>query len=649
MVSRIQWGLLFACIAALSLVEADIPVHCVHSQILGEWSFHRGPGLQAKSGLQCSQQQEEYDSRLNRWGLGEPNFTPEDTITVTLKEPNTVEHTDAHGETHHGTWTMIYDEGFEVSVNGHKYFAFSYFKDGPRCDDSTSCDTKRSVCHVTFPGWFHNAKNPDGDSWGCYYGSKTVKGDEVDHVAPDTTELMQLNYQPENEIVSRINLDSKQTWKARIYPEFVTKTMHEIHQMGGGKRYHPPAYLAGAFLQEAQGTADPDISDLPKSHDWREHEGQNYVPDVTNQGSCGSCYAVAITHMIEARVRIKTGNRHKPQLSVQEVLSCSEYSQGCHGGFPYLVAKYAQDYGMVSEAAEPYEGRKHVKCNKRAKSRVRVVDYGYVGGYYGACNHKKMLRELYDNGPITVGFDTDAGLWHYSEGLYDATSLIQERAADQDHPHGWGHAHGARRHNHWEKTTHAVLVVGYGESARHGKYWIVQNSWGTGWGERGYFRIRRGTDHCAFESMSVAATPELGDDEFFVEREVGSVNELEFEPPLPEKTETSEEKEDGKGQSFDTAPLEVPVSEERVGEPQQSQSSEEDRIRDSDRQQPQEHHVDPEAEQKAHPSVGSTGWYSKLHHETNGGLSLNDLEQEGDSASLNDGLEVPSFVSGIHD
>jgi len=642
-------------------VEADLPVHCTHSQVLGEWKLHRGPGQQHKTDVKCSQAPEVYDTRLDRYGLGPPNFTPEDTMKVVLKEPNIVEHTDEDGLVHKGTWTMIYDEGFEVTIRGHKYFAFSYFKDGPRCDDSTRCNSRRSVCHVTFPGWYHNAKNPDSKSWGCYYAAKSIKGEEVEHTEEDTTELMQLNYKPENDLVARINLDSKQTWKAKVYPEFMGKTMKELHQMGGGKRYHPPSYLAGAYLQEREGVdADPDISDIPDSHDWRNHKGQDYVGAVMNQGSCGSCYAVAVTHMLESRVRVATKNAHKPKLSIQEVLSCSQYSQGCHGGFPFLVAKYSQDYGMVANQDESYKGRKNVKCNKQAKAKVRAKDYGYVGGYYGACNHKKMLREIYDNGPIVVGFDTDAGLWHYSEGMYDATSLIQEKTGD--HPNGWGEAHGTRMHNHWEKTTHAVLVVGWGTHSRHGKYWVVQNSWGPNWGERGYFKIKRGVDHCAFESMAVAAKPVLGDDGYFAEQVTAlgeeKVDESQFEPAPPKKTShtKSDTSNDDGHSTVDSPELNVPVGINEREEAEARGQTLEDKIRYgqySDRnpsklgEDNDKDSVDPEEQERKHPTVASSGWYSKLnkqnkhkHH-----MSLNELEQQ-DTADLNDGFEVPSFVGG---
>jgi C1A family cysteine protease len=46
-----------------------------------------------------------------------------------------------------------------------------------------------------------------------------------------------------------------------------------------------------------------------------------------------------------------------------------------------------------------------------------------------------------------------------------------------------------------QSINHAILVVGYGTDAASGKnYWLVKNSWGTGWGANGFIKIYRGNN-----------------------------------------------------------------------------------------------------------------------------------------------------------
>ena len=107
-----------------------------------------------------------------------------------------------------------------------------------------------------------------------------------------------------------------------------------------------------------------------------------------------------------------------------------------------------------------------------------------------------MMEALYKRGPITIGFEVYPDFMSYSSGIYHHT--FPARSASK-----------LGRFSPFELTNHAVLVVGWGTTGGGDKYWVVKNSWGTGWGQGGYFMIRRGQDECGLESMAVEAEPVL--------------------------------------------------------------------------------------------------------------------------------------------
>ena len=259
-----------------------------------------------------------------------------------LSKPNKVTMLDSNGLEVHGTWTMIYDEGFEVRVAGQKFFAFSYYE--------KSGYGVKNVCHKTFPGWFHKAGSPDSKSWGCYHGTKDTP-QEHDVTTSDlrqmSTNLLDRTYTPEHKLVEHINQRPNGSWKAKVptpthldctgcafnqllcqvYPQFEGRTLRQLHKKGGMRLAKPPMSNqdADSLIELQAGTeTEADISNLPEHFDWRNKDGKNYVNpvwpsdlcggeqlygQVENQGPCGSCYVHASMDALVSRVRIQTKNK----------------------------------------------------------------------------------------------------------------------------------------------------------------------------------------------------------------------------------------------------------------------------------------------------------------------------------------------------
>ena len=60
-------------------------------------------------------------------------------------------------------------------------------------------------------------------------------------------------------------------------------------------------------------------------------------------------------------------------------------------------------------------------------------------------------------------------------------------------------------HRARDKLSHGVAVVGYGTDSNGVDFWKVKNSWGTWWGENGYFRIKRGVSMCKIGVVSTVS------------------------------------------------------------------------------------------------------------------------------------------------
>ena len=103
------------------------------------------------------------------------------------------------------------------------------------------------------------------------------------------------------------------SWVAGKYPQMEGLTQEEVLNMKGG----PKSRLH--FRPRAQQKKPTKESFLPKSFDWRNVDGVNYVSPVRNQGACGSCYAFSSMGMLESRVRILTANSRQFTFSPQVI------------------------------------------------------------------------------------------------------------------------------------------------------------------------------------------------------------------------------------------------------------------------------------------------------------------------------------------
>jgi Papain family cysteine protease len=240
----------------------------------------------------------------------------------------------------------------------------------------------------------------------------------------------------------------------------------------------PPGGQA-ALAQRAENAASRFAAELisdeatvkaPASFDWRSVKGANYVSPIKDQGGCGSCVAFGATAVLESMVRIQA---KEPALIVNlseaQVFFCYGPDHGAgacpEGGWWPDDAFPAMKKGVVDEANFIYTDVDQ-PCHHKADWKSRLTTFKSWTTRTSVASIKSYLATV---GPMSACFTIyEDFFYNYVSGIY------------QYHPKTSGDIIGG----------HCVTIVGYDDAD---KCWIAKNSWGTGWGEDGYFRIAYGS------------------------------------------------------------------------------------------------------------------------------------------------------------
>jgi len=229
-------------------------------------------------------------------------------------------------------------------------------------------------------------------------------------------------------------------------------------------------------LEALKEISSPFLAELvsgPESHDWR---SKGAVGPVKDQGSCGSCWAFSTVGNLEGLWQMKTGKM--VNFSEQQLVDCSTDDSGCQGGLMENALNYLISAGGLMVSSDyKYTARDGTCKFKKEKVALKVSGFHFSDSQ----DEEKIKAMLVTTGPLSVALNADP-LQFYQGGIIDA-------GADECDP---------------QALNHGVTIVGYGVEGTK-QYWIVKNSWGSGWGEEGYFRMAIGTGVCGINTYVITA------------------------------------------------------------------------------------------------------------------------------------------------
>jgi cathepsin X len=349
------------------------------------------------------------------------------------------------------------------------------------------------------------------NSWGTQFGEsgfvRVIRG--INNIAIETDCAWATPKDTWTENVKHITTDEEKNDPRNKATNSDVTPATDLFMTKGGCRVENAFFENGEKPLEVHAWEEIDSATLPDNWDWRDMNGTNFLSWNKNQHIpvyCGSCWAQGSTSALADRFNIMLGDKNPTPIALdaQVIVNCRA-GGSCEGGNPGGVYEFAHKEGIPDSSCEQYVAHDlaDYKCgamdkckdctwppcpeNETCQDKCWAVDYKhyYASNYYSIRGADKMKADLYKYGPISCGIEVTDAFEAYAGGIYSEHKLFTQ-------------------------INHEISVVGWGKDAKTGQeYWIGRNSWGTYWGEQGFFRMATGKNGLGIEKDCTAGIPSL--------------------------------------------------------------------------------------------------------------------------------------------
>lgn len=215
------------------------------------------------------------------------------------------------------------------------------------------------------------------------------------------------------------------------------------------------------LLQDTDTIAIDDVLQrLPKTLDWTL---KGKVSAVKHQLTCQACHVFSATAALESAILLRFNQEIR--LSEQEVIDCSDGfgNHGCVSGQPQFAFDYIKFNGINLEENYPYFSSQ-MKCAAPTGKPAFKQNFKYFKPELNVIS----LIEYLQYGPVVVNHYVSDDFRNYFSGIFSTADCYFQTVIN-----------------------HSALLVGYDLTAEV-PYFKLKNSWGTQWGEKGFYKVAIG-------------------------------------------------------------------------------------------------------------------------------------------------------------